>query len=300
MKRASRLPAKCAAGIVAMATACSSNMPPSADPNPPIATNINVPANSTMAQIRDRGRITIGTKFDQPMFGLKNPATGKPQGFDVEIAKLIAAKLGIPAHRIDWVETASANREQFVQQHRVDAVIATYRITDNRKRLINFAGPYYMAGQSLMVKTGNSAGIHGPDDLAGKDVCTVEGSESSTTIRKVAPAADVVLFDSFSKCADALENGQVQAVTTDDTILAGLRSLDPGGFELVGAPFTKEPYGIGIAKGREDFVHFVNLTLQQSFDDGEWAAAWNRTAGKILGPAHAPPNLDSPGQPRKP
>jgi glutamate transport system substrate-binding protein len=297
MKRASRLPAKCAAGIVAMATACSSNMPQSADLNPPIATNINVPANSTMAQIRDRGRITIGTKFDQPMFGLKNPATGKPQGFDVEIAKLIAAKLGIPADRIDWVETASANREQFVQQHRVDAVIATYRITDNRKRLINFGGPYYIAGQSLMVKTGNSAGIHGPDDLAGKHVCTVEGSESSTTIRKAAPAADVVLFDSFSKCADALENGQVQAVTTDDTILAGLRSLDPDGFELVGPPFTEEPYGIGIAKGREDFVRFVNLTLQQSFDDGEWAAAWNRTAGKILGPAHAPPHLDSPGQP---
>jgi glutamate transport system substrate-binding protein len=293
MNLAPHLPARCAAAFLLFTAACSSNMPASEDPNPPIATNINVPTNSTMAQIRDRGRVTIGTKFDQPMFGLMNPATGKPEGFDVEIAKLVAAKLGIPASRIDWVETASANREQFVQQHRADAVIATYRITDNRKQLINFAGPYYIAGQSLMVKTGNPAGIHGPDDLAGKDVCTVEGSESSTTIRKVAPAADVVLFDSFSKCADALGNGQVQAVTTDDTILAGLRSLDPDDFQLVGAPFTKEPYGIGIAKGREDFVRFVNGALQQSFDDGEWAAAWNRTAGRVLGPAHGPPNLAS-------
>jgi glutamate transport system substrate-binding protein len=107
------------------------------------------------------------------------------------------------------------------------------------------------------------------------------------------PAADLVLFDSFSKCADALQNGQVQAVTTDDTILAGLRSLDPDGFELVGTPFTQEPYGIGIAKGRDDLVDFVDQTLQQSFDDGEYAAAWNRTAGKMLGPAPAPPNLDS-------
>jgi glutamate transport system substrate-binding protein len=293
MKLASRLLAMCAAGIVGMTVGCSSSTSESKGPNPPVATNINVPANSTMAQFRDRGTITIGTKFDQPLFGLKNPATGKPEGFDVEIGKLIAAKLGISADRIEWVETASANRELFIQQGRVDIVIATYRITDKRKQLINFAGPYYIAGQSLMVEAGNPAGIQSPDDLAGKGVCSVEGSTSSMTIRELAPAADIVLFDSYSKCADALQNGQVQAVTTDDTILAGLRSLDPDGFELVGTPFTKEPYGIGIAKGREDFVGFVDRTLQQSFHNGEWAAAWDRTAGTILGPAAPPPSLDS-------
>jgi glutamate transport system substrate-binding protein len=293
MKRASRLLAMCAAGIVAMATGCSSGAPESAGPNPPVATNASFPANSTMAKLRDRGKITIGTKFDQPLLALKNPMTGKPEGFDVEIAKLIAAKLGIPADRITWVETGSANRETFILQGRVDAVVATYRITAKRKELIDFAGPYYIAGQSLMVQAGNPAGIHRPDDLAGKSVCSVEGSTASTTIRELVPAAELVLFDSFGKCADALQNGQVQAVTTDYTILAGLRSLDPDGFELVGAPFTKEPYGIGIAKGREDLVGFVNQTLQQSFDDGEWAAAWNRTAGKMLGPAPAPPSLDN-------
>jgi glutamate transport system substrate-binding protein len=293
MKRASRLLAMCAAGIVAMATGCSSGAPESAGPNPPVVTNASFPANSTMAKLRDRGKITIGTKFDQPLLALKNPMTGKPEGFDVEIAKLIAAKLGIPADRITWVETGSANRETFILQGRVDAVIATYLITAKRKELIDFAGPYYIAGQSLMVQAGNPAAIHRPDDLAGKSVCSVEGSTASTTIRELVPAAELVLFDSFGKCADALQNGQVQAVTTDYTILAGLRSLDPDGFELVGAPFTKEPYGIGIAKGREDLVGFVNQTLQQSFDDGEWAAAWNRTAGKMLGPAPAPPSLDN-------
>lgn len=293
MKRASRLLAMCAAGIVATATGCSSGVPESEGPNPPVASNASFPANSTMAKLRDRGKITIGTKFDQPLLGLKNPMTGKPEGFDVEIAKLIAAKLGIPADRIAWVETGSANRETFILQGRVDAVVATYRITAKRKELIDFAGPYYIAGQSLMVQAGNPAGIHRPDDLAGKNVCSVEGSTASTTIRELVPAAVLVLFDSFSKCADALQNGQVQAVTTDDTILAGLRSLDPDDFELVGAPFTKEPYGVGIAKGREDLVGFVDQTLQQSFHDGEWAAAWNRTAGKMLGPAPAPPSLDS-------
>jgi glutamate transport system substrate-binding protein len=293
MKRALRLLAMCAAGIVAMATGCSSSASEPDGPNPPVATKVNVPANSTMAKLHEQGKITIGTKFDQPLFGLENPVTGKPEGFDVEIAKLIAAKLGIPADRIVWVETGSANRELFILQGRVDAVIATYRITTKRQELINFAGPYYIAGQSLMVKTGNPADIHRPDDLAGKTVCSVEGSASSETIRELVPTVDLVLFDSFSKCADALQNGQVQAVTTDDTILAGLRSLDPDGFELVGTPFTKEPYGIGIAKGREDLVGFVDQTLQQSFDDGGWAAAWNRTAGKMLGPAPAPPTLDS-------
>jgi glutamate transport system substrate-binding protein len=293
MTLASQLLTMCAAGIVAVAAGCASGAAEPGGANPPVATNLNVPANSTMALLHHRGTITIGTKFDQPLFGLMNPATGKPQGFDVEIGKLIAANLGITADRIDWVETVSANREPFIQQGRVDAVIATYRITDQRRHLINFAGPYYIAGQSLMVKAGNPAGIHGPDDLAGKSACSAEGSASSTTIRELVPAANVVLFDSYSMCADALQNGQVQAVTTDNTILAGLRSLDPDGFELVGTPFTKEPYGIGIAKGREDLVGFVDQTLRQSFDDGQWAAAWNRTAGKMLGPAAAPPRLGS-------
>src|SRR5699024_4402484 len=123
---------------------------------------------------------------------LSNPATGTPEGFDVEIGKLIAAELGIPADKIEWVETVSANREPFLQQGRVDLVIATYTINDERKEIINFAGPYYVAGQALMVEKGNPDNIAEPEDLAGYKVCSVEGSASSENIRQLVPEADVV------------------------------------------------------------------------------------------------------------
>ncbi|BCF86301.1 glutamate-binding protein (plasmid) [Rhodococcus qingshengii] len=295
MKRLTRAFAAVAAvSAVALSAACSSGVStPQSSSDPTVATGIEFPAGSTMARIQDAGTIRIGTKFDQPLFGLKNPITGNPEGFDAEMGKLIAAKLGIPANKIEWVETVSANREPFLEQGRVDAVIATYTINDKRKQVIDFGGPYYIAGQSLMVQAGNPEAITGPDDLSGKNVCSVEGSASSTNIRDLVPTTNVVLFDSYSKCSDALKNGQVQAVTTDNTILAGLRSLDPDSFELVDTTFTQEPYGIGIAKGREDLVAFIDDSLQQAFDNGEWSTAWDDTAGKILGDAPAPPRLDS-------
>ena len=293
MKFIRALSASSAAIAVALTAACSSGAVASDSSDPAVATTVNFPAESSMARLHDAGTIRIGTKFDQPLFGLKNPVSQRPEGFDVEIGKLIAASLGIPADKIEWVETVSANREPFLQQGRVDAVIATYTINDKRKQVIDYAGPYYIAGQSLMVPAGNPDSIGGPDDLAGKNVCAVEGSASSANIRELVPTTHVVLFDSYSKCADALKNGQVEAVTTDNTILAGLRSLDPAAFELVDTTFTKEPYGIGIAKGHNDLVTFIDQTLQRSFGNGEWAKAWDETAGKILGPAPAPPALDS-------
>ncbi|MBB5912794.1 glutamate transport system substrate-binding protein [Nocardia transvalensis] len=295
MRRLSRLAtALLGVAAVTLAAACDSGAPSIdiTDSGPPVDTNASFPAGSTMQRLHDAGKITIGTKFDQPLFGLKNPVTGRPEGFDAEMGKLIAARLGIPADHIDWVETVSANREPFVQQGRVDAVIATYTINDQRKEIINFAGPYYIAGQSLMVRSGNPAKIASPDDVAGKNVCAVEGSASSSNMRKRVPGAHVVLFDSYSKCAEALKNGQVAAMTTDNTILGGLRSLDEGAFELVPGTFTEEPYGIGIAKERTDFARFVDDTLRAAFADGAWSAAWDRTAGRILGPAPAHPDLD--------
>lgn len=296
MRRLSRL-AVAVFGTVAvtLTAACDSGAPPInlSDSGPPVATDVHFAPGSTMAELHDDGKITIGTKFDQPLFGLKNPVTGRPEGFDAEMGKLIAAGLGIPADRIDWVETVSANREPFLQQGRVDAVIATYTITDKRKDIIDFAGPYYIAGQSFMVRKGNPAKISAPDDLTGKGVCAVEGSASSTNVRDRVPGAHVVLFDSYSKCAEALKNGQVVAMTTDNTILGGLRSLDPDAFELVPGTFTAEPYGIGIAKGRADLVRFIDDTLRAAFADGTWSAAWDRTAGRILGAAPAPPDLES-------
>ena len=247
---------------------------------------------SRMAEIVEAGELRVGTKIDQPGFGLANTA-GDPEGFDVEIAKLIAAKLGLTEDQITFTETVSANREPFLQNGQVDIVVATYTINDTRKQVIDFAGPYYEAGQDIMVAKGNPEGIEGPEDLAGKTVCSVEGSTPAENIRTTYPEAQLTLYDAYSKCVDDLRNGNVVAVTTDNVILTGFVAGDPEAFELVGNPFTKEPYGIGLPKGQDDLRDFINDVLEESFEDGSWAEAWDRTAGRITGQeAPEPPKVD--------
>jgi glutamate transport system substrate-binding protein len=246
---------------------------------------------TTMAKLKEAGTVKVGTKFDQPLFGLKN-LEGKPEGFDVEIAKLIAGEMGIAPDKIEFVEAVSANREPFIQQGKVDFVVATYTINDKRKQVVDFAGPYYEAGQDIMVAKGNPEGIGGPDDLAGKKVCSVTGSTPAENIRTNYPKAELTEFDVYSKCAEALKNGQVQAVTTDNVILLGLISQDEESFELVGKPFTKEPYGIGLKKGDTEFRTFINDTLEKIEQDGRWKAAWDATAGKVATETPTPPAVD--------
>ncbi|SFK50339.1 glutamate ABC transporter substrate-binding protein [Geodermatophilus ruber] len=263
-----------------------------ADNTVEVQENVDFEAGTTMAELAEAGSITIGTKYDQPGFGLLNP-DGVPEGFDVEVGKLIAAELGIAPEDITWTETVSANREPFIQNGQVDLVVATYTINDARKQLVDFAGPYYVAGQDIMVAKGNPEGITGPQDLAGKNVCSVEGSTPAQNIRDQYPDAQLTLFDVYSKCADALTNGQVDAVTTDNVILTGLVAGNPDGFELVGKPFTEEPYGIGLELGDTEFRNFINDVLEESFENGDWAAAWDRTAGAITGEeAPEPPQVD--------
>ena len=246
---------------------------------------------TTMAKLKEAGAVKVGTKFDQPLFGLKN-LEGKPEGFDVEIAKLIAGEMGIAPDKIQWVETVSANREPFIQQGKVDYVVATYTINDERKKVVDFAGPYYEAGHDIMAAKGNPDGIAGPDDLAGKKVCSVTGSTPAENIRTNYPKAQLTEFDVYSKCAEALKNGQVQAVTTDNVILLGLISKDQEAFELVGKPFTKEPYGIGLKKGDTEFRNFINDTLEKIVQDGRWLKAWEATAGKVATEKPTPPAVD--------
>jgi glutamate transport system substrate-binding protein len=248
-------------------------------------------AGSTMAKLKEAGKVRVGTKIDQPLFGLKN-LDGKLEGFDVEIAKLIAGEMGIQESNIEWVEAVSANREPFIQQDKVDFVVATYTINDKRKQVVDFAGPYYEAGQDIMVAKGNPLGITGPDDLAGKKVCSVTGSTPAENIRTNYPEAKLTEFDVYSKCAEALKNGQVEAVTTDNVILLGLISKDQEAFELVGKPFTKEPYGIGVKKGDTQFRTFINDTLEKAVQDGRWLAAWDATAGKVATDKPTPPTID--------
>jgi len=246
---------------------------------------------STMAKLQQAGKVRVGTKFDQPLFGQKN-LEGNLEGFDVEIAKIIAGELGIQPSGIEWVESVSANREPFIQQDKVDFVVATYTINDKRKQVVDFAGPYYVAGQDIMVTKGNPLGVKGPDDLAGKKVCSVTGSTPAENIRTNYPEAKLTEFDVYSKCAEALKNGQVEAVTTDNVILLGLISKDQEAFELVGKPFTKEPYGIGVKKGDTQFRTFINDTLEKAVQDGRWLAAWDATAGKVATDKPTPPTID--------
>ena len=236
---------------------------------------------SRMAELQEQGSLTVGTKFDQPLFGLQN-LDGEPEGFDVEVAKLIAGKLGLSEDQIEFTETVSANREPFLEQGEVDMVVATYTINDTRDEVIDFAGPYFLAGQDILVKAGNPDGIMGEDDLAGKTVCSVAGSTPAGYVEDNIPDAELVLVDAYTKCRDALQNGQVQAVTTDNVILSGYVSEAPEEFELVGEPFTEEPYGIGVPEGQEEFCEFVNEALAEAAEDGSLQEAFDATAGEFI------------------
>jgi len=257
-------------------------------PGAEVDEEISFDAGTTMADLNEAGTITIGTKFDQPLFGLAGP-DGTPEGFDIEIGKLIAAKLGIPADKIVWKEAISANREPFIQSGDVDLVIATYTINDDRKKIVSFAGPYYEAGQDILVLAGNEEGIEGPEDLKGKKVCTVTGSTSEDNILEY--GAEVLPAAGYSECLEPLRTGAVVAVTTDNVILAGIADQNEGEFEVVNAPFTQEPYGIGLALDDTDFRDFINDVLEESYEDGTWDAAWDATAGKVLD-LPTPPAVD--------
>ncbi|MDI2099752.1 glutamate ABC transporter substrate-binding protein [Ruicaihuangia caeni] len=275
-----------AASMVALAGCTDSGAPA---PEPTVNEEATFEPGTTMAKLADAGSITIGTKFDQPLFGLVGP-DGKPVGFDVEIGKMIAGALGISPDNIKWEETVSANREPFIENGQVDIVVATYTINDTRKEVVDFAGPYYTAGQDLLVLAGNPDGIKGPEDLADKKVCTVTGSTSERNISEY-PNAGIIAAATYSACLEPLRSGEAAAVTTDNVILAGLADQNPGEFEVVGNPFTSEPYGIGLKKGDDQFREFINDVLQKSFDDGSWKAAWEATAGKVLATPE-PPKID--------
>ena len=242
---------------------------------------------TTMADLAESGSITIGTKFDQPLFGLVGP-DGVPVGFDVEIGKIIAGKLGISPDNIEWVETVSANREPFIENGQVDIVVATYTINDKRKEVVDFAGPYFEAGQSILVLEDNDT-IESEDDLVGQPVCSVTGSTPAANLAEL--GAQVIETDTYSNCLEPLRSGQAVAVSTDNVILAGLIDQNPGEFKLVGEPFTEEPYGIGLKKGDDDFRDFINDVLEESYEDGTYEEAWEATAGTVL-EFREPPAVD--------
>jgi glutamate transport system substrate-binding protein len=244
-------------------------------------------ASGVIGKASSQKKLVIGVKADQPGLGLQTGGTYT--GFDVEIAKIVAKGLGVDPGSIEWKTTVSANREPFIQQGQVDLVVATYTINDERKKVVNFGGPYYIAGQDLLVPTNST--ITGPEALAGKKVCSVTGSTPAKRIQTEHKDAQLQLFDSYSKCVTALAGGQVDAVTTDDIILAGYAAQDQyaGKFKVVGKPFSTEPYGIGLKKDDTAGCNKINDILKASATDGSYKAAWESTLGKSGKPA---PELD--------
>lgn len=238
------------------------------------------PKGSTMARIQQSEMLTVGIKFDQPMFGYKDPSSGRIEGFDAQIARLLARDVTGSERKIRFIETVSKHREQFLREGVVDLVIATYSITSERRKLVDFAGPYYYAAQAVLVKAEEKA-INEVDDLAGKRVCTVVGSTSIKGLAARVPKARVEQADVYSECVAPLMDGSIDALSTDNTILLGLMSQHPGRVRLAGRPFTKEPYGIGVRLGDGTFRDYLDERIRQYVRDGSWDRAYRATIGAV-------------------
>ena len=236
--------------------------------------------------------ITIGTKFDQPGLAVKKP-DGTMAGFDVDVATYVARQLGYAPGDIEWKESPSAQRETLIQNGQVDYIVATYSITDARKQKVAFAGPYLQTGQSLLVRA-DDTDITGPESLAGgKRLCSVSGSTPAQRIKDKYPGVQLQQYDTYSACVEALRNGAIDAVSTDEVILAGFGSQYPGAFKIIGKPFSKELYGIGLRKENLDLRARINDAILKMQRDGSWQAAFDRNLGPAGISAPTPPPIDT-------
>ncbi|HEY0495891.1 MAG TPA: glutamate ABC transporter substrate-binding protein [Kutzneria sp.] len=225
-----------------------------------------------------QGKLTIGIRFDQPGIGEKT-LNGKYQGFDVEVAKYIATELGVDPANITWKEAEPADRETLLTTGKVDMVVAAYTINDKRKKLVDFAGPYFTVGQDLLVRLSDNS-IDGPQSLNGRKLCSVAGSTSAQQVKdKFAQNTTLVEYGRYSDCVTALLARIVDAVTTDDVILAGYAAQNPELLRVVGKPFTKDSYGIGLRKGDTAGREKVDSALQKMISTGAWRSALQSNVG---------------------
>lgn len=249
-------------------------------------------AGTTMAKLADAGKITIGVKIDQPGIGFQKPGADAPEGFDIEMGRIIAGALGIDDSGITWKETISDNREPFIKSGDVDIVLASYSITDDRRKEVGQAGPYYVTGQQLLVRAEDASKITGPEDLQGVKVCSVEGSTSLATAQDKY-GADPVPQGTYSECVDALKNGTTDVVTTDGAILLGYAAQSPDELKVVGEAFSEERYGVGYKLGDTEFCQFITDTIKNAEADGTWAKAFENTLGQSGVETPDPPALDA-------
>jgi glutamate transport system substrate-binding protein len=253
-----------------------------------VAKDVKVEGSPTFEKVKARGNLVIGVKEDQPGLGYKDPTTNKYSGFDIDIARLISAKLGFDPEKIQFKTVQSAAREQAL----INGDVGTYTINAGRKEKVGFAGPYFVAGQDLLIKADNTT-ITGKETLKGKKVCSVTGSTPAKRIKDegLTEATNVIEFQGYSQCVTKLLEGEVDAVTTDDAILKGYAAAEEGKLKVVGKTFSSEPYGIGLPKEDKALRDKVNDILQASLDDGTWQKIYDGTLGKS-GSAAEKPKID--------
>jgi ABC-type amino acid transport substrate-binding protein len=239
-----------------------------------------------LGDIQEKGEIAIGVKYDVPPFGFNNPSSGKVEGFDVDLGQAIADKLGV---KPKFIEAISDNRIPFLQDGTADVILSTMTINEERVGQIEFSDPYYIAKGRILVKKDNSE-ITGVDTLAGKNVCTALGSTYEATLKEQAPEAKLKLVDSYSECLESLQNGSVDAISTDDVILTGMIIQDDS-LKLVGDELSQEPYGAGIKKGNADLQEFVNGVFSEYKEDGRWAETYEKWVGQYTDTEAEPPDI---------
>ncbi len=243
-------------------------------------------AGTTMKKLQDAGEITVGVKFDAPPFGFKD-TSGEVQGFDIDLAKAIADALGVTPK---YIEALSDNRIAFLKDGTADLILSTMTITAERDEEIDFSKPYFIAKGRILVKEDNTD-IKGVGDLAGKKVCTVLGSTYEETLKKQAPKAELRLVDAYSECLELIQNGGVEAVSTDDVILTGMIRQDDTLKLVDDKELTTEPYGAGVKEGDTAFKGFVDSVIDTYFEDGSWATAYEKWVGQYTGEKQDPPTM---------
>jgi polar amino acid transport system substrate-binding protein len=265
--------------------------PPSAAPapdcaNPTWSLRPQATAGPTVARIRARGKLVVGVDQNTYHFGYRNPATGNIEGFDIDMAKEIARAIFGTPDKLQLRILTSKQRIPALKAHQVDIVIRTMTITCDRLEDVDFSSVYYQASQRVLVRSSSRA--TGMNDLGGKKVCATEGSTSLTKIAAATSRPVPVQVPNWTDCLVMLQQHQIDAISTDDTILGGLKAQDPF-TEIVGEPIEQEPYGMAMPKGETDFVRFVNNVIQKVRTDGTWQASYDRWLAHLLGPAAALP-----------
>src|SRR4051812_49364580 len=244
------------------------------------------PADSYMARIQQRGQLVVGVKYDTPPFGSLNPVNNQVEGFDPDLARELARALFGDETKVRLDEAVSRNRVPFLQEDKADVILSTMTITDERRQEIDFSEPYYIAGQSILVRKGSP--IQSVDDLNGRTVASAQGSTSERNVRERAPGANLLLFPAYAESLAALKDNRADAVSTDDTILMGMILKDPD-LQMVGGLFTEEPYGAGIKKGRPEFLAFVNRVFDDAKASGRWTELYKKHIAPLSGFVADPP-----------